>query len=343
MIDNLSPCFSIIIPAYNVEKYIDRAISSVLNQSFQNFEMIVIDDCSTDDTLRIITSHAEKNKNIIVIKHLINQSQHIARINGVNVAKGKFILFLDGDDSFTEEAFSILFDVVQNNPDYDFYEFGYIEQPSRKIVFPFFTGKDRFSAYFTRDNYPLNTIWNKIYKSQLLKSAFSFMENISIRQGVEDIYESIVIAYFSKETMITKNVIVNYSVGTGVSTTYKDYKKTMEFLVSIKSTFVYIQKFLEKIKQNISLDNINYRYLAFTVYWYINSQKNIEEKKKLFLQLPDFFDIKIIMEYLFNREEEYKNMTIIANSKEYWLGKIILYPLRKIKRIIKNNYLYGKT
>jgi len=333
------PFFSIIIPAYNLENYMHHTIDSIINQKYQDFELIIVDDCSIDNTLNIITGYEEKYNNITVIKHSENQTQHIARMNGVNIARGKYILFLDGDDSYTEDAFTTLSDIIINNPEYDFYEFGYIEKPSCKTVFPFYSGKDRFLAYFTKDDYPLQTMWNKVYESNKLKKSFSVMEKVIIKQGVEDIYESIVIAYFFKKTINIKEIIVNYTIGSGVSTTYKDYNKTLEYLTSIKKIISLIQNFLEKTNQNISLDNINYRFLSFTIYWYINPQRNIEEKKKLFLQLPDFFDPKIIMEYLFNHEESYnelrKNLNFITFSKDYRLGNKLLCPLRKIKQLLK--------
>jgi len=324
------PYFSIIIPAYNVEKYIHNTIDSIIKQRFQDFEIIIVEDCSSDNTLNIISDYEKKYKNIIVIKHSENQTQHIARMNGVNIAKGKYILFLDGDDSFTKDAFSLLFAQIKKNPGYDFYEFGYIKQPSRDKVFPCFSGEDRFSAYFTRDKFPAHTMWNKVYEGNVLKKAFSLMEKVIIKQGVEDLYESIVIAYFSKKTMNINKMIVNYTIGSGVSTTYKDYNTTIKFLDSLKMMFKLIEKYLRNEKLSMNIDNIYYRYL-FHVTYYFNSQKNIEDKINLYLLLLDYFDRKIVFEYFSNIENK------ILNSKDYIIGHEILKPLRKIKSIIKFN------
>jgi len=327
----MSPFFSIIIPAYNIEKYIHCTINSIINQKYQDFELIIVDDCSSDNTLNIITSYEEKYKNITVIKHSENQTQHIARMNGVNIAKGKYILFLDGDDSFTEDAFLILYNIIQNNQCFDFYEFGYIMQPSHYKVFPSFIEKDRFSAYFSKDKYPVHTVWNKVYTSDLLKKAFSSMEKISIKQGVEDIYESIVIAYFLKKTMNINKIIINYTVGSGVSTTYKDYNTTITYLNSIKLMLNLLKTFLNNNNQLINMDNLYYRCMSDTINSYFNTQENIEEEKKLYLVLLDYFDRNIILEYLFNN----KNVKLILNSKDYKVGHLILYPLRKIKSLLK--------
>jgi len=89
--DNRNIYFSIIVPAFNVEKYIHRAISSILTQSFQTFELIIVNDGSSDNTTSIIKEYAKSNKKIIVIDHEKNESQHIARMNGVAAANGKYM------------------------------------------------------------------------------------------------------------------------------------------------------------------------------------------------------------------------------------------------------------
>ena len=87
--------FSIIIAAYNIENYIERSIKSVLSQSYKNYELIVVDDYSTDNT----RSKIEKYKDdIIFIKHKKNTFLGGTRNTGIEAAKGKYILFLDGDD-----------------------------------------------------------------------------------------------------------------------------------------------------------------------------------------------------------------------------------------------------
>jgi glycosyltransferase involved in cell wall biosynthesis len=334
----MTPFFSIIIPAYNVEKYISQAITSIINKSFHDYEIIIVNDGSVDKTAEIIKGYAKNNEKIKIINHIQNESQHIARMDGVAASNGQYIVFLDADDYFTDDALNILFDEIQKNTGYDFYEYGYIRQPSGNVVLPSFTGEDRFTAFFNRDNCPMPTMWNKVYNSELIKKAFTSIERVYINMA-EDLYESIVISYYAKNIYIINKTIINYSIGTGTSTTYKNYIETLDFLFFVKRSITHIKRFIEKTNQEVNLDNINYRFLSFTIYYYINSQKNIEEKMKLFLQLPDFFDTKIIMEYLFNHEELYndlrKKLNSINFSKDYRLGSKLLYPLRKIKQFLK--------
>ena len=328
MTDNSNIFFSIIVPAYNVEKYIYRAISSILNQDFKDFELIIVNDGSTDSTSAIIDKYSFKNPKITVINHLKNDSLHIARFNGVYAANGQYILFLDGDDYFTQNALTILYNSIIKNPGFDFYEYGYMKQPTGKIVFSSYYGSDRFSAFFADNNSPEYTIWNKVYDSKLLKNAFSAMEKVYLN-SCEDIYESIIISYYLKKSLKLNKIITNYVIGTGVSTTYKDYDKTIEHLQSNKVMFELIQNFINQIGININLDNLRFGIMKYTIEQYIITQKDIETQKKLFLKLPDFFDKNTILEYLLCKEKEY------FNSLDYRLGRKLLYPLRKIKKIIR--------
>jgi glycosyltransferase involved in cell wall biosynthesis len=94
----MNPFFSIIIPLYNREKTISRAIESILNQTFQDFEIIVVDDCSTDYSAEIVHKLMILDVRIKYIKNEINQERCISRNKGIQIALGKYICFLDSDD-----------------------------------------------------------------------------------------------------------------------------------------------------------------------------------------------------------------------------------------------------
>lgn len=93
-----TPLVSIITPTYNSEKFIAQTIISVLNQSYTNWEMIIVDDCSTDKTQQIITSYQEKDYRIKLIKLDKNSGAGVARNEAIIISKGRFIAFLDSDD-----------------------------------------------------------------------------------------------------------------------------------------------------------------------------------------------------------------------------------------------------
>ena len=89
---------SIITPLYNSEAFIGETILSILSQTYSNWELLLIDDCSTDNTVGIAHSFISENKNITLIRNEINQGAAVSRNKGIMAAKGDYIAFLDADD-----------------------------------------------------------------------------------------------------------------------------------------------------------------------------------------------------------------------------------------------------
>ena len=108
---------SIIVPAYNVEKYIYRAIESILRQTYQNIEVIIIDDGSTDRTWNVIKDYSEKYS-IIKAYHQANNGVSAARNNGLNQITGDYCIFLDSDDWLEDNAIEYLLNLQMRYPDY---------------------------------------------------------------------------------------------------------------------------------------------------------------------------------------------------------------------------------
>ncbi len=111
---NSSPIISVIIPAYNAEKYIKETIDSVLSQSFPAFEIIIIDDGSTDRTLAIVS--AIKDTRIRVFEYQHSGKPSIARNRGIRMAAGQYIAFLDADDLWTNDKLELQYQEFLNNP-----------------------------------------------------------------------------------------------------------------------------------------------------------------------------------------------------------------------------------
>lgn len=93
----LSPLVSIIVPVYNVERYIKRCVDSLQGQTLQNIEIILVDDGSKDNSGRLCDEFAQQDPRIHVI-HKQNAGQGLARNDGLNIAKGRYVLFIDSDD-----------------------------------------------------------------------------------------------------------------------------------------------------------------------------------------------------------------------------------------------------
>src|SRR3989339_623001 len=116
----MKPKISVIMSAYNAEKYLAEAIESILAQTFKNFEFIIIDDGSKDDTLRIINEYARKDRRIKVYhnKKNIGCVGFIRNLNkGIKLAKGKYLARMDADDISLPDRFRIQHDFLEKNQD----------------------------------------------------------------------------------------------------------------------------------------------------------------------------------------------------------------------------------
>lgn len=126
---------SIIMPAYNTEKYISAAIDSVINQTFPDWELIIVDDGSTDNTGKIIDEYIEKDVRIKVF-HQSNQGVSSARNNAMERSTGDYMTFLDSDDVYHPERLKIMLDVLLSDPKCDAVFAEYHEFKGDELIVP---------------------------------------------------------------------------------------------------------------------------------------------------------------------------------------------------------------
>jgi len=100
----MEPLVSIVMPTYNCAKYIEESVVSVIKQTYTNWELIIIDDCSTDNTEDIVKRYCEKDNRIKYFRLDVNSGAAIARNEGIKCAKGRYIAFLDSDDLWMEKS-----------------------------------------------------------------------------------------------------------------------------------------------------------------------------------------------------------------------------------------------
>lgn len=159
---------SIIVPVYNDEKYIERCIESILIQDYQNIEIILVDDGSTDNSPLLIDSLAKNNNKILVI-HKKNTGVSSARNIGIENAKGEYIMFVDGDDWVDNNYVSYFVSLVEefgcdigmNKNNY--YIVNNMSNENRYTI----TSEKAMEWIYMGDLFV--AVWNKIYKTSLLK------------------------------------------------------------------------------------------------------------------------------------------------------------------------------
>ena len=169
------PLISVIIPVYNVEKYISECLESILNQTYKNIEIICVNDGSTDNSLEIIKQFKKNGVKVYTQK---NHGLGITRNNGMKHASGQYIMFIDSDDYLASNCIE---NYVQplNNEDYDIVAGGYQKIKDGKIIFVRKLNTGDFAKYV------IPTATMKLYKRIFIdKNNLSFPKT----SGSEDIY-----------------------------------------------------------------------------------------------------------------------------------------------------------
>lgn len=114
-----NPLVSVIVPIYNVEDYVRYSVSSIMDQSYPNIEVIVVDDCGADRSMSIVEQICEGRENVRIIHHSKNKGLSEARNTGLQEARGEWVFFLDSDDQLTTDCISRLVSLAQQNEEAD--------------------------------------------------------------------------------------------------------------------------------------------------------------------------------------------------------------------------------
>ena len=187
---------SIIIPVYNVEKYIEKCIKSIMNQSYKNIEIIIVDDGSPDNSKYIIEELQNEDKRIKLISQK-NSGVSIARNNGIKTASGKYIIFVDADDYLSSEYVEYMLSLItQDDCDFAYsiknYWFNGEEQTTKlfkKVIY-----SDESSGLLLSPDVTVGC-WNKIYKKCfLIKNNLYFRDDLYYGEGLNFIIRASLMA-----------------------------------------------------------------------------------------------------------------------------------------------------
>lgn len=171
-----APLISVIIPVYNVEYYISKCLDSLLSQSYQHLEIICVEDCSTDNSPRILEYYSKNDDRIKIVYHTENGGLSKARNSGINIASGEYLTFIDSDD-FVSENFveELVRKAIESNSDVvvsstvgfngDLISDELITQS--RIAFSDIYGHELILKEMI--NFPV-TAWAKLYKTSFLKA-----------------------------------------------------------------------------------------------------------------------------------------------------------------------------
>lgn len=192
----MKPYFSIVMPTYGVEKYIEKAILSVQNQTYTDWELIVVDDCTPDQSAQIAAQMAKEDSRIRIVTHQENQGLSAARNTGLQEACGQYIWFMDPDDYVDEDLLATVYQSLQENPAKlvvfglweEYYEkdgtFSYRHAIAPKEAFYSNQESLRRQMIYLEQATLYGYAWNKIYDLEYLRSLGLRFENVKL---IEDI------------------------------------------------------------------------------------------------------------------------------------------------------------
>ena len=221
---------SIIVPVYNVEKYLGHAIESALEQTYKNLQIILVDDGSTDNSGNICDEYKQKDRRIEVI-HKENGGLSDARNKGLDIANGKYIMFLDSDDFFEPNAVKTMYkEIKEKNADFVIGNYINTDPDGEKWQNSIFDEKiyNNFKLSITdyeKSFFVMNSaVWNKIFKKEFIdKLNLRFIKGLPAEDAIFTTYCFVNTdkVYYTKEVIY--NYRQNYKAGTISTNCTKKY------------------------------------------------------------------------------------------------------------------------
>ncbi len=281
-----TPAISVIVPIYNVEKYLGKCLMSLKKQTFGDFEALLIDDGTPDNSMAIAEKIASDDKRFMIF-HKENGGLSDARNFGLDRARGKYIVFVDSDDFVHEDYLKVLYNECQKNDAdisycrfwHDFIKFGILIpsiNPKKGVL-----QRDKALDLILRDKLLHSYAWNKMYK----RSLFSDNDIRYPTMYFEDIATSPKLIFHANKVAVSNRFLYYYVKRPGSILATMNSKKIDDLMLSILMCRDYIQsrgeyeKFSKAIKRcakKMELVNI-YSVLRLHVL-----SKNLKELKKNF-------------------------------------------------------------
>lgn len=326
------PKISIIIPNYNNGLYLEKCLTSLINQTLLDIEIIVVDDASTDNSREIINSFISRDARIRLISFDINQSQHMARKAGVLAASGRYIMFLDPDDFYLPNTCYIAYSTILKG--YDIVMFNTRTITHIGLTTSELNGIDYYlNSYSCGIHYSnelfydllctktlSHTLWNKIYNSSICKKAYMLTVN-GYYTVAEDLYVFLFIITITRNIYKINDVLYVYNRGNGWSSEIYNKTRAKQQINSINMLYSTIN-FFNDIHLTTYNSYIKEKFFFSSIYHI--EKYNFAEQYLILSSLSSYFELTFIIEMLIKK---------FSNSINY-LYKLI-YSTIKIHNSVK--------
>lgn len=319
---------SIIVPVYNGEKTVVSSLQTLINQSIDNYEIIVVNDGSTDNTKEIIDNLRKEHPDLIKVKHTNNQGAAMARNVALEMAEGEYIGFFDSDDFVAFDMYEKLYNEAKNK-NADISVCGYY-LVSNENIRSFQNGNMEYydkSIYESPDIfvYGVPYLWNKIFKKEIIDKNNIKFNNFRIFEDLEFTYKM----YFLANKIVKVDEPLYYYMRTGLDTlTSKFTDRFFDIMPSISSLISYCKEhnIYEQFQDYLLFVCLNHMYLR------MNVPVNLHDVKLKFKYIDDCFDYLDhnfpnwkCHNYYFENKNKNKNHYI---SKTWWKSRTFFLKYR---------------
>lgn len=280
---------SILVPVYNTEDYLNRCLESIIKQTYDNIEIILLNDCSTDNSINIIHEYKRKDSRIKVINKKDNEGITVARNELISNCSGDLIMFCDSDDYMHQEAVKIAVDAIEkNNSDCVIFKYTMLKKgfshKERKEYIPCGNYKNVY-LYQLKNLKSLywGVLWNKCYKKSVITE-----NNITFKRGIEDVIFNINFMKFANHIEIINDNLYYYnqtnnSLTRPINNSVKYKSEYKEILrnkyLNYKLVYINLKEcYLEKIESDKDKMNIyTYLYNVYLDIYYLSKKYKIND------------------------------------------------------------------
>lgn len=209
----MNPLISIIIPVYNVEKYLEKCLDSVVNQTYKNLEIICVDDCSTDSSRFILAQYAKTDSRIVIKKNNKNLGLGLTRNEGIKIAHGDFIHCLDSDDWMELNAYEIMLKHIDNETDMLCFSYTIHDEISKDILIVNWAEPNTFyektSIYNSPNSFKCwsSSTWIKLYRKDFILENNLYYNDYRCLEDIEYAMRTVLKA---RNVVFIKESLLNY-------------------------------------------------------------------------------------------------------------------------------------
>ncbi len=305
---------SVIVPVYNSSKYLRDCIDSILNQCYENFELLLIDDGSSDNSLDICKEYKDKRIKVIKLHH---KGVANARNVGVRNSKGEFICFIDSDDIIEKNYLSQMIQYFSEDISYVECDFDYFIQSPKKIKLNnesnIYDKKDILYRLYSNNGLRTSIIVNKLYRKSIFKNII--FEN----KCNEDEYIIHKIILNSNKIITIENKLYHYRIRKNSRQRYITKDRINIIDVFDERAKIIKDEHFQLLNYRAKLDEIIYLYCVFTKYKKVNESKKIY---KLFIKNYNYnykFNFKRKLKYrlFINYPNMFARISLIKKQYKY--------------------------